>query len=293
MRGQSTQLSFGPVTFPCKLFSAHESAVDKLCNVHTTCGGPLAQKKWCPACQAEAIETQKGFKLNSKNIVPLTEAELDGLPVKSQKEVEILQFFSEPIDARLHGEHTYYLGNDGKAKAYTLLLTAMEKAHVKALARFRKSLYVIEPFQGVLMMQEIIYIADLRDPGEVRLGIEQGMKRVVITEKEQGAVGQLIGGLTAKLELGAYGNAYSEALEALVEAKMAGRSPIVASTTTAQPSNEDNLIDEIMAYLNKGKAQVKTVIQPEAEVVPLVLGATPDPVEAEPETIWLPWGQVA
>jgi DNA end-binding protein Ku len=253
----------------------------------------LNERKWCSVCDKEVSAEQitKAYKLNTKTIVPLSEDEIASLPVKSTKEIEVVQFFTENLDVRYHSEHLYYIGPDGKPKAYVLLLTAMMKAGVKALARFKKSLYVIEPFNGVLTMREIVYADNLRGPEEIKLGIDQAMKKVAIGEKEQSAVGQLIAGMVEELDPAAYTNTYTEALEKLVEAKLEGKVVTVAATTEAKTTADDGLADAIMAYLNKGKepvAEVKTVIVPAGEFVPLVVGQSPEPVE-EQEFVELPW----
>ncbi len=304
MRGTSTQLECGPILFACKVYAAHETVKDGMTNTHTACGGKLNERKWCAACEKEvlAADITKAYALNTKTLVPLAEDEIASLPVKSTKEIEVVQFFKGPLDDRYYGEHLYYIGPDGKPKAYQLLLTAMEKAKVKAVARFKKSLYIIEPCNGVLTMREIVYADNFREPGEIRLGIEQAMKKVAIGEKEQAAVGQLVAGMAKDdLDLSEYTNAYTEALEKLVEAKLEGKVATMAPAAEAKPTSDDGLADAIMAYLGKSKAEedrqlhdklakhggVVIIEQPAGETVPLVVDQTPEPADAE--EVVLPW----
>jgi DNA end-binding protein Ku len=280
------QLSYGPVVFPCRVVTAHESTADKTHPTHAKCGGLLNNgPKWCATCSEEAKEFGRGYKVNSKTIVALTEADLAGLPVKSQDEIDVVQFFPDTIDSRYHGEHLYYIAPEGKAKGYTLLLGIMAGKGLKALARFRKALWSIEPFDGVLMMREVVYASDLRSPGEVKAGI----KTTPITDKEIQAVSALIATMVQPLNLEAYTNAYTEALEKLVEDKLAGRVTTNTPTVEAKATSEDGLADEIMAFLGKQGA-VKVISQPAGELTELVPGATPEPVvEAESEMVVLPW----
>ena len=118
-----------------------------------------------------------------------------------------------------------------------------------------------------------------------------GAEALQRSAKEQSAVGQLIAGMVGGLDLAAYTNTYTEALEKLVEAKLEGKVVTVAATTEAKTTADDGLADAIMAYLNKGKepvAEDKTVIVPAGEFVPLVVGQSPEPVE-EQEFVELPW----
>lgn len=300
MRGTSTQVDCGPILFPCKIYTVHETVRDGMTNIHTPSlcdfgsNQTLNERKYCPACEREvgAAEITKAYKLNTKTLVPLAEDEIASLPVKSTKEIEVVQFFSETIDVRYHAEHLYYIGPDGKAKAYQLLITAMQKAGVKALARFKKSLYVIEPFNGVLMMREIVYAANLREPGEIL----EGMKKASISEKEQNAVGQLVAGMTTKLDLTDQYNVYMKALEKLVEDKQAGKVIDTTPTVEVKATDDDALADAVMVFLNKQPKPEGGVIAgqqvPVVDTVTVPAGATVEmpQVKVEDEDVAvLPW----
>jgi DNA end-binding protein Ku len=153
--------------------------------------------------------------------VPLSEQDFQSLPLKSVKTIEVVEFVdASQIDIRCYEKPYFLAANEAGHKAYKLLLMAMEKVNLVAVTKLtyreREHLAVIRPYDGVMLLQTMRYAEELRDYEDLR------PQEYFISEREMELGVSLVKAMAGQFDLTKYHNEYREALERLIEAKLAG-----------------------------------------------------------------------
>src|SRR5688572_18231284 len=180
-------ISFGLVNIPVRLFSGTNprQGID-LDMLHKDDHAPI---RYARICRKDGDEIPwndivKGYEYREGDYVVLTKKDLESIDVKRTQTIDILQFVEEPdIDVR-YFEKPYYLEVvKGGEKAYALLRRALEKSGKLALAKFvlheREHIAVIKPVGRALVLNQMRFPSDLREPGELHLPTDKD-----VTEKE-------------------------------------------------------------------------------------------------------------
>jgi len=171
----SASISFGLVSVPVSLYSASESSANVGFNMlHKTCGSRLKQQYICPqeGTVVEKDEIAKGYEFSKGQYVTFTPEEIKALDEKATNSIDIAEFV--PLDAvdRMYLDKVYYLGPDkGGDRAYRLLGEALKETGRAALgqysARGKQHLVLVRPLDGVLVMEQLHYAAELRSAADV------------------------------------------------------------------------------------------------------------------------------
>jgi DNA end-binding protein Ku len=171
----SANISFGLVSVPVSLYSASESSANVSFNMlHKACGSRLKQQYICPAegGVVEKDDIAKGYEFSKGQYVTFTPEEIKALDEKATNSIDIAEFV--PLDAvdRMYLDKVYYLGPDkGGDRAYRLLGEALKATGRAALgqysARGKQHLVLVRPLDGVLVMEQLHYQAELRPASEV------------------------------------------------------------------------------------------------------------------------------
>jgi DNA end-binding protein Ku len=171
----SANISFGLVSVPVSLYSASESSANVSFNMlHKKCGSRLKQQYICPTenVVVEKDDIAKGYELSKGQYVRFTPEEIKALDEKATNSIDIAEFV--PLDSvdRMYLDKVYYLGPDkGGDRAYRLLGEALKVTGRAALgqysARGKQHLVLVRPLDGVLVMEQLHYAAELRPAAEV------------------------------------------------------------------------------------------------------------------------------
>jgi DNA end-binding protein Ku len=171
----SATISFGLVSVPVSLYSASESSATVSFNMlHKKCGSRLKQQYICPTegGVVEKDEIAKGYEFSKGQYVTFTPEEIKALDEKATNSIDIAEFV--PLNAvdRMYLDKVYYLGPDkGGDRAYRLLGEALKTTGRAALgqysARGKQHLVLVRPLDGVLVMEQLHYAAELRSAAEV------------------------------------------------------------------------------------------------------------------------------
>lgn len=168
-------ISFGLVSVPVSLYSASESSATVSFNmVHKACGTRLKQQYICPK-EGEVVEKDdiaKGYEFAKGQFVLFTPEEIKALDEKATNSIDIVEFVPLTAVDRIYLEKVYYLGPDkGGDRAYRLLGEALKDTGRAALgqysARGKQHLVLVRPLDGVLVMEQLHYAAELRPAAEV------------------------------------------------------------------------------------------------------------------------------
>ena len=142
--------------------------------LHKTCGSRLKQQYICPqeGTVVEKDEIAKGYEFSKGQYVTFTPEEIKALDEKATNSIDIAEFV--PLDAvdRMYLDKVYYLGPDkGGDRAYRLLGEALKETGRAALgqysARGKQHLVLVRPLDGVLVMEQLHYAAELRSAADV------------------------------------------------------------------------------------------------------------------------------
>jgi DNA end-binding protein Ku len=247
-------ISFGLVSIPVRLFSATEEKDISFRQVHREDGGRIRYKRVCAVDGEEVAyaDIAKGYELPDGEMVVLDDDDFANLPISSSRSVEVLSFVpAEQIDA-VQMSKPYYCDPTGDVKPYVLLRDALEKsdrvAVVKVALRQRERLAMLRAREGVLVLQTLLWPDEVREPK-----LDLGEDDVKIREQELAMAESYITALSGDFEPEEFSDQYRQALEEVIEAKVAGKE-VVAPAEEPAPSGQ---VVDLMEALRRSVAEAK------------------------------------
>lgn len=247
-------ISFGLVTIPVKVFGATEEKTLKFNQLHAPDGGRIRYKRVC-SVDGEEVPYQdivKGYEYEKDHFVTITDEELDSLPVRTARAIEIERFVdSEEIDP-IYFQRSYYLVPDGTGvKAYHLLREAMSDDGKVALAkvafRDKEHLATMRLRDNVLVLETMFWPDEIRAPRFDELDEE-----VELRPQEIKMARSLIDSLTDGFEPKDFQDEYRAALEDLIDKKVQGEE--ITYAEPAEPSKVVDLMDALRASVEAAQA---------------------------------------
>jgi DNA end-binding protein Ku len=254
----SGAISFGLVNVPVKLYSAVNRKTVRFHQLNGKTGTRIAQRRVDPSTGEEVNyeDLVKGYELTKEHYVIITPEELESLDPEKSRTIDIEDFVDlEDIDP-VYYDHPYYLIPDkGAAKAYGLLLGAMQESGKVAIARVvirtKENLVAIRPAPGnVLMMETMIFADEVVPPDEIE--DLPASKELKATERELKMAQQLIDSLSTDFAPEKYHDEYREKVLELIERKAAGEE-IAVQPEAPKPKE----VPDLMAALEASLAAVK------------------------------------
>src|SRR5688500_959790 len=254
----SGAISFGLVNVPVKLYSSVSRKTVRFHQLNGKTGHRIAQKRVDSATNEEVQyeDIVKGYELTKERYVVITPDELEALDPEKSRTIDIEDFVDiEDIDP-IYYDHPYYLVPDkGAAKAYGLLLQAMQESDKGAVARVvlrsKEQLVAIRPAAGGVLMMETMIFADEGVPTD-EIDDRGEAKELKVSEREFKMAQQLIDSLSSDFEPEKYRDEYREKVLELIERKAAGEEIAV------QPeAPEPKKVPDLMAALEASLAAVK------------------------------------
>jgi DNA end-binding protein Ku len=220
-------ISFGMVSIPVRLYSATESHDVRFHLLHKKDGARLKMVRWCPVDEKAVAwdDVERGYEYAKGKYVPVTDEELDNLPVKTVHSVDISDFVKlEEVDP-IYFDKAYYLAPDENgAKAFALLRRALEDTDRAAVAkvaiRDKESLCLVRPYKNLLALETMLYANEVRSSEDLQ-GAEES-KPSVSAKEVQMAV-SLIENLSDGFDIDRYHDEYQKALKKLLDAKAKGK----------------------------------------------------------------------
>ena len=219
----SGTISFGLVSIPVRLYTATESHDVHFHLLHKRDGVRLQNVRWCPKDEKAVPwdEVVRGFEYAKGNYVPITEEDLDHLPVKTVHTVDISDFVKlEEVDPIYYDKAYYLAPEETGAKAFVLLRQALEQtgraAVAKVAIRDKESLCLVRPHQDVLTLETMLYANEIRSTKDITFD------GVGVSPKEIQMAVSLIENLSDSFDPQRYHDEYQVALKKVIDAKVAG-----------------------------------------------------------------------
>ncbi|WP_228927712.1 Ku protein [Streptomyces sp. DH7] len=241
-------ISFGLVTIPVKVVSATQDHSIHFRQVHLEDLGRVRTRKVCEL-DGEALsqdEIGKGYELSKEQTVPITDEELDRIPLPTAKAIEIVAFVDADSVDPIRISDSYYLAIDGQvaAKPYTLLRRALERSDKVAVAKFawhnRERLGLLRVREGAIVLHS------MRWPDEIRSPESLAPRQVELDDDEIDRAVQLTDTMALD-SIAGFRDAYRDALEELIAAKSEGRE--LPEPAEGEEQGEGKVVD-LMAALN-------------------------------------------
>jgi DNA end-binding protein Ku len=263
----SGAISFGLVNIPVKLFSAVSKKTVRFHQIDADSGARVRQKRVGP--DGEEIPYEKiikGYEIGPDRYVTITPEELDSLAPEKTRTIDIEDFVDlDEIDP-IYYDHPYYLAPDtGAAKAYQLLVDAMEDAGKVAIARVvirsKENLVAIRPRDGVLAMETMLFADEVVPTDSLEEMATDG--NVKTSDRELTMARQLIDSLSSDFEPEKYHDEYRERVLDLIERKAQGETIVIE-----EPTKEPEKVPDLMAALEasiagaKGQSKAKPKAKP-------------------------------
>jgi len=248
-------VSFGLVTIPVKVYGATEEKDITFRQVHPADGGRIKYKRVCDVCGEEIpyAEIAKGYETADGRMAILQADDFADLPLASAKTVEVVQFVDAAQIDPTFFEKAYYLeAESAGAKPYVLLREALREsgraAVVKVALRSRESLALIRPWDDVLVLHTMLW------PDEVRDGsFAAPSTPVSISDAEIAMARMFIDQLSGEFDPTQFSDSYREALEAVVNAKLAGIPVPEGETEAPRQAEVVDLVAALRASVEAAK----------------------------------------
>jgi DNA end-binding protein Ku len=250
-------IQFGLVTIPVKLYLATEQGGIGFNLLHASCLNRIQMKVYCPH-HDEVIprsETVRGYEWSKGKYVVVTEEDLDSVPLKTMRAIEIEMFVnaSRESSGTQFVKQAYYLEPEQiGAKAFYLLKSVLadqgKSAICKIVLKDREQLAALNPFSNTMLLTTLHWPDEVRAMDELNLPEDQ----IEIKASEKKMAEQLVASMTGEFSADDYADDYRQALMAVIERKVAGEKPEPAAR--AEPTN----ITDLMAALEASVAAARS-----------------------------------
>jgi len=252
-------ISFGMVVIPVKLYAATEQRDVAFRQVHQEDGGRIQFRRVCSVDGQEVAyaDVAKGYELATGDVVVLTDDDMKELPLATAKRIDVLHFApSGQLDPILANKAYYLEPEPAGVRAYVLFRDALERsgrvAVAKVAIRQREALAALRVRDGVLVLETLLW------PDEVRAPDFQFLDEDVDTRtQELKMAASLIDTMTEDFDPSLYKDAYREAIEALVQAKIEGNEvvrPPGSAVPADAPGGPADLTETLRASVEAAKA---------------------------------------
>jgi DNA end-binding protein Ku len=261
-------ISFGLVSVPVRLVAATETKDVSFRQVHREDGGRIRFKRVCEADGQEVpySDIAKGYELpGNGGMLVLSDEDLAELPLASVKSIEVDSFVPASQLAQMITSKVYYVAPDEAGlRAYGLLAEALASSELTALVRVtlrqRESLGRLSTREdGVMVLETMLWPDEVRQPGAGFLGEVPASKPAEL----KAAMG-LIKAMTTDFDPATCHDGYREALQELVEAKIADRA---VTAPAAKDAGGVSLVDTLTASI-AARAESKPARKPAARKAP-------------------------
>lgn len=254
-------ISFGLVSIPVSLYPAIRREDLHFRLLRGSDHSPVNYKRVAETDGKEVPwdKIVKGYEYEKGKFVIIRDDDFRRVDVEATQTVDIINFVSlQDVNPLLFYKPYHLEVGKGGGKAYILLRDALEKSGKIAIARVviktRQHLAAIKPQEKNLMLELMHFPDELRDMSELKAPEGQAPGKAEINMAQK-----LIESMTSPWDPEAYKDEYREALEEMIEDKVAnGDSKPVKAAKTKRPSNVIDLVAVLQESLKKSSAKTSS-----------------------------------
>ncbi|RZJ31865.1 MAG: Ku protein [Flavobacterium sp.] len=250
-------ISFGLVNIPVKLYSGSVTHRIDLDMIRKKDHCAIEYVRVCKKDGKEVPwdEIAKGYKKEDGDYIVLDKDDFAKLMPEKTQTIDIFEFVLEDDIPSKYLEKPYILEPEKQAgKVYTLLREALKKSGKVGLAKFvirtSEHLGILKVEDDVILLIQIRFNQDLRDPNEVKIP-----DNVKIEKKELDMAMSIINQLTDKFEPEKYKDTYKDELIKLIKKrekekpKKGKQTADTEETPKAKKPAKDDLLELLKASL--------------------------------------------
>jgi DNA end-binding protein Ku len=254
-------VTFGLVNLPVRVYSAVHEHKLQFHLVHETDNGPIGYEKMCKL-EGKAVandEIVKAYEYSKGELVHLSDEDFAAVEVEGQHTIDLEDFVPyEDIDPTFFA-HTYLVGpQEGAEKTYALLVRAMSESQLAGIGKFvmrnRQYLGCLRVRDKMLTLEQL-YFADEVDPPSGILP-----KRLPTVDKRELEMAlNVIDGFSGAWNPKKYKDTYTNALRALVRAKLKGHETHRADE--AEPEEAPDLMEALrlsVEHVQRGRRATRS-----------------------------------
>lgn len=245
-------ISFALVNIPVKLYSAVHKRDLNFHLLHKKCSSPLKYERFCPVCKSEVLweDTVHGYEYEKNKFVIVTDEEMENLPLKSSKSIDILRFVDAKEIDSIYYDKSYYLEPaEGGERAYALLRETIKDTEKVALAKItlknREHVAIVKIYQDVLHLQTLLYTDEIIKPDSFNIP-----RKISLEEKELSLATELVKHFIGKFNIQSYHDEFRDSLMELIKTKITGKEIKVAAKKEAE--KVISLMEALKKSLEKG-----------------------------------------
>lgn len=197
--------------------------------LHSECGTPINQKKWCKTCDKEVsnADITKGYEAEKDKFVTFTDDEVDELKPDASHTIAIDTIVDESAIDNMHLSDVYYVTPEsaGTAAEFAMLRDAMRgKIAIGTWVYSQRSHLVgVQPKGDGFLLHMLRLESEIRPMAETTgIGFAQG---VVVGEKEMKLAKQVVAMYEGEFDPSLYKDEFREEFNTLLTAKLAGQAP--------------------------------------------------------------------
>lgn len=228
-------ISIGGFVIPMRVVKATSEHDVRFHEYHTTDMGRVGRSKPCKACGTVLTEADitKGVEVSKGSVISFTKEELENLPIKSAKNIEIDRFVgTDELNPLMFDAAYYVLPDEIGQKAFELFVEGLKKARKVAIGKIamrqREHICAIFPHGTGLMLNTLHYYDEIRNMPQV--------PKAQLLENEVELINQVIKKHSKPFEHAAYVDEYTDAIQALIDAKLEGKPiPVAQGGETKEP----------------------------------------------------------
>lgn len=239
----SGSISFGLINIPVKLYSAREQNRIDLDMLDSDDYSRIRYKRVNENTGEEVDwdDIVKGYKTNGSYVV-LDDEDFERAKAGRSNNIKIDEFVDEEEIPDIYFSKPYYLEPDqGSERSYVLLLRAMKESGKAGVFTFvlrkRDHLAIIKPQDDVIVLDQLRFEEDIRNPEELDVSVEEDD----IDEEEIDIAVDLIDKYEKEFDISDYHDTYTNELLEIIEAKKEGKElkePAEAEQQEATESKE-------------------------------------------------------
>ena len=244
-------IQFGLVTIPVKLYLATESDYTIRFNMlHEKDLSRIQMKTWCPVEDApiSRADTVKGYEYAPGEYVVITDEDLEKVPLKTVRSIEIEQFTKaddeESANTRFVKQAYYVEPDKIGRKPFYLLRSVLQEEGLKAICKVvikdREALAALDPFADTMLLTTLHWPDEVRATSELDLPDED----YDFKPAELAMARQLVSAMTGEFNPAEYKDEYRDALMSVIESKIEGH-----EVKAPEPVEEGGKLIDLMAAL--------------------------------------------
>ncbi|MBA2255379.1 MAG: Ku protein, partial [Chloroflexi bacterium] len=250
-------VQFGLVTIPVKLYLATESRGGLSFNMlHKSCLNRIQMKTHCPEHgEISRSDTVRGFEWSKGQYVVLEEGDLESVPLKTVRAIEIELFVDAARES--HGvnfiKQAYYLEPEPVGrKAFYLLKSVLAEEGLQAICKIvlkdREALASLNPYSKTMMLSTLYWPDEVRAIDELDLPQDQ----FEFKPAERAMAEQLVATMKGEFDADDYRDDYRQALLEVIERKVDGR-----PAEKPEPIAATSKLTDLMAVLEASVAAAR------------------------------------